>query len=421
MITNSIELKSKLRSLKDEMLSLHTTSEKEDRGFNADEQAKWDKMTSDAESLKSRITRAEQLEADTKASLQMAEELGDIEDRSAHRQKLGDGPTYDAVFAKYLRSGESGLKAEERTVLRKGYINSDGETRTNVVGTTTLGGYTVNETFGDRIIASMKRANGFMDHAQIFRTATGAPFSMPTIDETANIGERLGENIAANKQNLGFGTFTMAAHKYGSGIIELSEELIQDNSYDLESRIAGWAGARIGRITNSDMTIGHAGATHIGPVNTGLAQTATASGVTTAVNTITYDKLVDLIKSLNPAYVGKDISKFCMSDVTEGLLMKMKDTQNRPLWLPSTREGVPDKVLGYEYFVSDFMPEADTLGNIYMLFGDFSKYLIRICKDITVKRSIEYAWARDTIAYHATMRVDAKLEDAAAIKSLAVV
>lgn len=418
---NSIELRQSLKLLKDEMTSLNTAAEKENRGFNSDEDAKWDKMTDDAITLNKRIARAEKIEKIEKQNLETSEDLKDIEDRNDHSIKNNDRPTYEATFGKYLRFGKGALNKEERSIMQSKFVPNNGELRTNIAGTDNLGGYAVNETFGNRIIESLKAYNGFLEVGGVFNTDTGATYSMPTVDETAKTGERLGENASANKNNFAMGQFTMGAHKYGSGIMELSEELVQDNGYNLEGKLSEWAATRLGRITNSDMTIGHAGATHIGPVNTGLVQSATASGVTIAANTFTYDKLVDLRTSVDSAYRSTQVSKFCMSSATEALLIKMKDANNNPIWKQDIIGSAPGTLLGYEYFINDFMPEASGSANICMLFGDFSKYAIRFAKGITMKRSTEYAWERGAIAYFAMMRIDAKIEDAGAIKSLAVV
>ena len=61
-----------------------------------------------------------------------------------------------------------------------------------------------------------------------------------------------------------------------------------------------------------------------------------------------------------------------------------------PLWLPSIRDGTPDTILGYPFFVFQQLPNstggATTPAIKTVVFGDFNKYVIRDVGSVEVMR-----------------------------------
>lgn len=420
---NSIELQNELRSINAKMESLYNAAEKENRGFNTDEDAKWSQMVDERASLRSRVENAKLLEQDVKLRAEQKEVLKEVQDKSEFREKAGKEATYGDVFNKYVRTGKAGLTKEERGILKRGYrANSKSdlirEERNQVVGTNNLGGYLVDDSFDTVLIKAMEARSAFMEAAEVIRTTSGETMLMPSLDETAVTGQRVGEAAASTKTNMTFGQKSIGAHKYGSGLIGVSTELVEDMAYNVLNDISDVATDRITDIVNSDMTIGHGGSTHIGASNTGLTQNVTASGVTIAADTWTYDKLADLKYSVNRAY--RRNSAFMFSDATCLLLEKLKDNDGRPLLNVSAREDKPDTILGHQFYINDYMADSGTSANIAALFGDFSKYRIRIARGTTLKRSAERYFEEDIVVFLALMRIDAVLRDDRAIRSLAV-
>jgi HK97 family phage major capsid protein len=145
--------------------------------------------------------------------------------------------------------------------------------------------------------------------------------------------------------------------------------------------------------------------------------------VTTASTTaITIEEILDLVHSIDPAYrnnAGGNVG-FMFHDQTLKALKKLKDGENRPLWKPSVREGEPDTFDGYRYWLNQDM--ADTLAAAAkpILFGDFSKYYIRLVNAVEIRRADELFLANDLVGFFGFHRWDANLMDTAAIKHLAM-
>ena len=53
-----------------------------------------------------------------------------------------------------------------------------------------------------------------------------------------------------------------------------------------------------------------------------------------------------------------------------------------------------------------------------VVFGDFSKYLVRFVGSVDLSRSDEYGWDADIVAWKGSVRVDGGLTDASALAKI---
>ena len=137
---------------------------------------------------------------------------------------------------------------------------------------------------------------------------------------------------------------------------------------------------------------------------------------TAASDTLTYDDLVELEYSLDPAYREGGRCSFMFADATLKAIKKLKDGQGRPLWLPGIDVKEPASILGYRYVINQSVPAmAATAKSV--LFGDFSKYIIRDAMGITMYRFADSAFAqKGQVGFLAFMRSGGVLTDAQAVK-----
>ena len=131
---------------------------------------------------------------------------------------------------------------------------------------------------------------------------------------------------------------------------------------------------------------------------------------------LSYDDLVDLEHSVDPAYRRQPGARFMMADSTLKLLRKIKDGQGRPIFVPGYETGspggAPDTLLGRPFTINQDMPEA-VAGNRPLLFGLFSKYLIRDVMDFTLFRFTDSAYTlRGQVGFVGFMRCGGNLIDA---------
>lgn len=274
------------------------------------------------------------------------------------------------------------------------------------VSTGPVGLYTVpNETMRALEVALLTYG-GMRQAAQVIRTSTGATLPIPTVDDTGNSGVMLGENSAATELGVTFGQVVLSAYKYSSKYVLVSVELLQDSSINVAEFLGSALGTRIARITNNHFTLGTGSANPNGVVN---AATLGKTGATGQQASVIYDDLVDLEHSVDPNYRQGAI--FMMHDSSLKVIKKLKDSQGRPLWMPGMVAGAPDTILGYRFVINNDVATMATSAKS-ILFGDFSKFMIRDVADVSVLRLDERFAEYHQVAFLAFSRHDSDLLDA---------
>jgi HK97 family phage major capsid protein len=272
------------------------------------------------------------------------------------------------------------------------------------------GGYTVAPEFSTTLIQAMKAAFAVRSVATQFQTATGAQLPFPTADATSEEGEIVGQNAAVTKQDTSFGLVSLDVYKYSSKSIALPFELIQDSFFNIESYIQNLLQLRLGRIQNRHHTLGTGTGQPRGLVPAAGAGKVGATGQTV---TITYDDLVDLEHSVDPYY--RPAGKWMMNDDTLRILRKVKDPQGRPIFVPGYETGnaggAPDRLLGREIVINQHMPVMAANAKS-VLFGDFSKYMVRDVMDFTLFRMTDSKYTENgQVGFLAFCRSGANLID----------
>lgn len=389
-------LRDKRASLWNQMEEIVTSEDKFEEN-PAEARAKYDALEADLDAVTKDIDVAERHEA---RRTEMEAPEGDPEIRVTPEGKKVSADQYRETFEKYLRFGMVELDSEERAVLRTGY---DAEARAQGVGTTTAGGYTVDSEMASQIVDALKAFGGMRAaKTNAFSTSTGGTLEVPTLDETSQKGAILAENVAAPEQDLTFGQKTLSAHKYTSKMVKVSVELLQDSEYDIASEVSSALGTRIARITNEHFTSGTGTGQPEGVVVSSGVGKAGATGQTTSV---TYDDLVDLVHSIDPAY--RDGSEFMFNDSSLKGLRKLKDADNRPLWQPGLTSGEPSTILGHGYVINQDVAAMGASAKS-ILFGNFGYYWIRDVKGITLIRLDERFAEAHQVAFLGFSRHDGK-------------
>lgn len=275
------------------------------------------------------------------------------------------------------------------------------------------GGYTVATEYYRQLEEAMKEFGGIRGVANVIRTETGADMNFPTADATAEEGEIVGQNTGVGAGDTTFGNASLSVYKYSSKKIALPFELIQDTFIDIEAYINALLAIRLGRITNRHFTVGTGTAQPRGIVT---AAGVGKAGVTGQVSTVTYDDLVDLEHSVDPAYRGAPGVGYMMHDSTLKAVRKIKDDQGRPIFVPGYEQGnpggAPDRLLNRPITINQHMP-AMAASAKSILFGDFNKYIIRDVMDLTLFRMTDSAFTLlGQVGFVAFLRSGGNLIDA---------
>ncbi|MEX3918253.1 phage major capsid protein [Paraburkholderia sp. BR10872] len=260
--------------------------------------------------------------------------------------------------------------------------------------TSTEGGFTVATEYQRSLEIAMKSFGGMRQVAHALRTATGATMNFPTTDPTAEEGEIVGQNGPVTALDTTFSNLTLDVFKYSSKKIALPFELVQDSFIDIEAYIQALLAMRLGRIQNRHFTIGSGVGQPRGLVTAVGNGKVGATGQTVSV---TYDDLVDLEHSIDPAYRDMPGVGYMMNDDSVRVIRKIKDGLGRPIFVPGYEAdavingGAPDRLMGRPITVNQDVPVMAANAKS-ILFGQMSKYVIRDVMDLTIYRMTDSAF-----------------------------
>lgn len=370
-----LELRKRRKKLWEEARAFREGKEKEseDGKLSAEDARAYQKRLDEVDDLTA------QIEADEK---ELATEERMTEDEVRRKEASPDGSLekhrekHREAFRTWLVRGSAALSEEQRTILT--------EKRTDEFQSfaNDEGGYTVPDEMYEGIIESLKAYAGVRNtRVRVLTTSDGRLLQIPTGDDTSNKGEILDPNAQVTEQRATFGSKDLEAFTYSSKMIRVPFQLIQDSIIDMEQYLRDVLAERLARILNEHWSTGSGSGEPEGIV-TGSAEGKEAA----AVDALTYDELIDLIHSVDPAY--RQNAEFMFHDSTLKALKKLKDDQDRPLWTPGLAFREPDTINGYRYTVNNSMAEMEA-DSKPIVFGDFSYYWVRDVQGTMMMRLVE--------------------------------
>lgn len=400
------QIREKRANIWDQMKGIMDTADRENRDLTGDEIQTYDRLESDLDALGADIERREKHENRESQFARVVEEH--VAEAPSAKNALTD---YDKAFYSWLRGDES---LETKAALRSGF-DGDAVKMAAGAGTGAAGGYTVAPQFRDKLVQVMKWYGPMLDEAEVITTATGANLQWPVNDDTANVGAILGENTQVAEQDVTFSTNSIDSYMYTSKLVRASYQLMQDSEMDFEGWLTARLGERLGRILNQHFTTG-TGVSQPDGIVTGSTVGATSTGSLATTGGITYDSLVDLVESLDPAYGGAGGLKFMGHQSARKAIRKIKDSQGRPIWEPSIQAGTPDLLLGYQFRLNNDLATM-AQGSKSLLFGNIKQaYVIRLVSGVVTLKLVERYADFLQNAFLAFQRADGTLQDADAVK-----
>jgi HK97 family phage major capsid protein len=138
---------------------------------------------------------------------------------------------------------------------------------------------------------------------------------------------------------------------------------------------------------------------------------ATLGGTSAVSGTVAFDDLNLVYSALDPAYEGN--ASWVMSSTSRALIMGLKDTLGRPIFIPNPSSGVLDHLFGRPIVLNQQLPSAFVAGNTGILYGDFNEgYLLRTDGDLSIRRLDERFADSLEVAFLAYARVAGASTDA---------
>ena len=366
--------------------------------LSAEDTAAYEKMEADVVALGKEINRLERQAAlDLELAKATSNPITNTPSKCADEKTGRASSEYKRAFwnAMRTRAGE-GLEPVVKNALQ--------------IGTDTEGGYLVPDEFERTLVDALEEENIFRKMANVITTSSGDR-KIPVV-ASKGTASWIDEEGAIPESDDSFGQVSIGAYKLGT-MIKVSEELLNDNVFNLETYISKEFARRIGNKEEESFFIGDGSGKPTGI----LAATGGAQlGVTTAGATaITVDEVFDLFYSLKAPYRNKAV--FIMNDSTVKAIRKLKDGQGQYLWQPSITAGTPDTILNRPVKTSAYVPAIAAAAKTIVV-GDFSYYWVADRQGRVFKRLNELYAATGQVGFIATQRVDGKLILPEAIKVL---
>ena len=269
------------------------------------------------------------------------------------------------------------------------------------IGTDSEGGYLVPDEFERTLVQALEEENIFRKLAKIIQTSSGDR-KIPVVTTHGSASWLDEEEIYPESDEV-FGQTSIGAYKLGT-FIKVSDELLNDSVFDLQSYISTEFARRIGSKEEEAFFVGDGSGK---PTGIFAAVGGAQLGVTAASATaITVDEILDLFYSLKSPYRKKAV--FVMNDSTVKAIRKLKDGQGQYLWQPSLTAGTPDTILNRPVYTSSYVPAIEA-GAKTIAFGDFGYYWIADRQGRSFKRLNELFATTGQVGFMATQRVDGKL------------
>ena len=277
-------------------------------------------------------------------------------------------------------------------------------------GVDSEGGYLVPDEFERTLIQALEADNVIREHSHVITTSNGV-HKIPVV-ATKGVANWIDEGGSYGDSDDVFGQEQIDAHKVGT-IVKVSEELLNDSAFDLETYFREEFARRIGSKEEEAFLIGDGVKKPTGILHSaGGADIGVKAASATA---ITADEIIDLFYSLKSPYRKNAI--WVLNDSTVREIRKLKDNNGQFLWQPGLREGETDTLLGKKIVTSAYAPEI-AAGAKTVLFGDLSYYWIGDRQGITFKRLNERYADLGQVGFLAAKRGDGKLVLPEAIKVL---
>jgi HK97 family phage major capsid protein len=392
-----LEMRQKRAALVKQAREILDRAEAEKRDLLAEEEQQYNNIMDEVDRLGKAIEREERQQA---LERELAQSQGTI---AAHAYQPGDDgdvrnadpcatKEYRAAYWQQFRHGKQALTAEEYRALN--------------VGTDAAGGFLVPQDFERRIIDILMEENVMRTLATVITSSSDR--QIPVV---ASHGQAYwtAEEGSFTESDDSFGQKLLSAHKL-TVLMKISEELLQDSAFDLETYVASEFARRAG-VKEEDAFVAGDG---VGKPRGVILDAQT--GVTAASATaVAADELIDLFHSLRRPYRNR--ATWLMNDSTVKAIRKLKDTNGDYMWQPGLQAGQPDRLLGRPVAVSAAMP-AIGAGAKSIAFGDYSFYWIADRQGRVFQRLNELYATTGHVGFRAYQRVDGVLVLPEAVKVL---
>ena len=341
----------------------------EGRELTDEEQANVDRAAADATRLAQAIELAEQREAAEKAAAEYIERVG-------VGVTTPDEPRSDwSAVADMLRSGATGngMLPGLPQVRDRYVLPWEQRTDTPLVTTdvsSTYAGYLVPSPVSSQVEEMAYKVSAPLQAGcDVIVTSGINTLNLPKVTTLPTLTIGTEGSAPTDSSQPVFGRTQLGAYRIG-GYTVISLEEMASSEVDLASYIERILVQTLGQKVASYLAVG-TGSSQPQGVFVGAATGKTAASSTT----FTATEVVEAFNALGAEYWPGAVA--FVSQAAFGLLLTLRDLEDRPLFMASYAAGAPDRLLGLPCYV-DAQGPALTTGKKPIVFGQPSHYHVRI-------------------------------------------
>ena len=402
---NAKQMREMRGALNEQMKGMVAAAKAEARELTKEESVQFDAMYAEQEELRDNIKRVENLENLTKELASKADEVRD----NAAPAKVEARDAFNA----YLRKGINGLNAGEARAIQE--LRAAGADAANVSNVDANGGFLVPENWSDFISATELFKSDIEKVATVLRTSNGQPFNLPATDDTGVVAAILGQATAVTRKDMEFTNVKFDPFTYSSGLVQVSNQLMSDNAFDLSSFVGNLLAQRLNRGINGGLTTGAGDADAPQGIVTGSSAGKTAA----AADAVTIPEVMDLFYSVDVSYRNAPNAGFMMNSTTAKAIrvLGFGETNDFPAYVPGMSVGEPDMLFGKPVYINEDMDSIATAKKT-ILFGDLSQYYVHEAGGVQILRLNERYADELSTGFIGYRRIDGNVLQSSAIKHL---
>jgi HK97 family phage major capsid protein len=366
----------------------------ENETLTAEQAVEFDRREAELDSTNETINRLErvagiapELKGDEARSLAFGDDEPVVIDEGVAVEEKRDALD---VFSSFLRS--KGTDVEARATLTKAGSGTGAEW--------------VPQKWSNELIQSMVLQTRLFDLSNVLETSDGQIINLPTSTADEAIALVAEEGTYSNPTPTTAST-AIGAYKYGA-IIKVSEELLADSAFDIQSYVQRQVSRYLGNQIGAVLATGTGSSQPQGISKCTVGVTAASTTATTA------DEIYDTQHSVSAPYRAS--SAWFVNDTWLKGVRKLKASGSGDYLLqPGLAAGTPATLLGAPVYVEQL--DAPATGKVVAVYGDPMGYTVRRTPVQVAVLNERFA---DTghVGFKVALRVDAKITDSSALRSL---
>lgn len=256
---------------------------------------------------------------------------------------------------------------------------------TGLEGVNPQGGYVVLDEFDTAIDRISRIYSNVRQYARVVRIGAGNTYKKPTNKTGTTAYWTSEEGARAETDAIDWALNEITAHE-ANAIPRYSRLLLADAYFDLIGEVTRDLGEAFGKLEAAAQVSGdgvgkpqgfmaidkaaQTGVTEVAYGKLGFVKTGHATNWSATANE-EIDVFVNVRTALKTEYHAR--AAYFMNRVSLGQIMLFKDSQKRPIWLPSTVTGAPSTLLGYPLVTIEEMDDR-AADKFPVAFGDMEAY-----------------------------------------------